>query len=174
MLLVLQANRKPLASFTESHLLPQAGGNKGARQLWNRVPCQSSRLTLDRCAASTKQKKQEEGKQLETARAWKCLWFTTKLTATKSCDPWKALISCWLWRWFTIPAGMMLGFFSPCCGVLDHQPVASSGQADHGTKPKVRAGAQAMHLLLSTDPEGLLVGCFLPCKQNFTYPMGSR
>lgn len=50
------------------------------------------------------------------------------------------------------------GVFSPCCGVLDHQPVPSSGQADHGIKPKVRAGAQAMYLLLSTDPEGLLGG----------------
>lgn len=30
-----------------------------------------------------------------------------------------------------------------------------------------------MHLLLSTDPEGL-VGGFLPCKQNFTYPTGYR
>ena len=28
-----------------------------------------------------------------------------------------------------------------------------------------------MHLLLSTDPDGLLVGGFLPYEQNFTYPM---
>lgn len=47
-------------------------------------------------------------------------------------------------------------------------PASSSGQAEHGIKPGVRAEPQTMHLLLSTDPDGLLAGGFLPCEQNFT------
>lgn len=58
------------------------------------------------------------------------------------------------------------------------QLAVSSGQAEHRVKPGVKAKAQAMHLLLSTDPDGLLVVGFIPCEQNFTYPMvvvvGSR
>lgn len=81
----------------------------------------------------------------------------------------------------SFPAGMMLGFFFPPTPMLNtclkqRVGVRSAGtqlcQAEHGIKPGVRAETQVRHLLLSTDPDDLLIGCFLPCEKNFTISPG--
>lgn len=71
----------------------QAVASNGARQLWSRAPYWGSREPLtDVQPAQSKRSKREGGKTAGKKQELGCGHdLCSKLTATKSCDPWKAL-----------------------------------------------------------------------------------
>lgn len=95
MFLMLQKTSRELrASFPErSHLLPPGKGQQWRQAAAEHSPVLEWQITLDRCAARTKQKEQE--RRRENSWKWQELGsrrnLHSKLTAKKCCYPWKSL-----------------------------------------------------------------------------------